>query len=100
VSVRVREPAPAASRGSCLLLEHMSRTIHLCFALALCLVCVGCCIFGLFAWASTGAGPWGTGDAIRSVLIIGGLFALAGWGAVRNFRRAFHAPRKDDKPNE
>ena len=72
----------------------MSRTVHFCFGLVLSFICFGCCIFGLFAWASTGAGPWGAGDAVRSVFILGGLFALAGWGALRNFKRAFQ-PRKE-----
>ena len=62
------------------MLERMSRTLHFCFAIALSFVCFGCCIFGLFAWVSTGAGPWGAGDAVRSVVILGGLFTLAGWG--------------------
>jgi hypothetical protein len=83
---------PRRSRRS---LEPMNRSSHLCIGVALGFVCFGCCVFALFAWLSTAAGPWGAGDAVRSVLILGGVFVLAGWGAVRNFRCAFRPPRME-----
>ena len=50
---------------------------------------------GLVTWFSTAEGPLVVGDVIGSVLIIGGIFSLASWGAVRNFKRAFRIARKE-----